>query len=558
MEGVDFRIINEKSLRDPSLDATDLSLAVSVMMFHMSEILIQTTMEEYSDNIDKIEEISQQKAKFSAQQARMSEEQIEAGLYIDDEGNLASRLDTEKTEDIPLPDIKDGAPVESSVQLNLTTSDGTVITIDIDFEFGYDEEKKDYYFTITNLDIANYTDGDGEIDAGWSALKDGEGGVLNQRVYANDVSSLSELVEEMLEKIQDELSEFTKDKSGDTEDDMSLFRASMKYAFTELTDVISDNIVAEIFSAGNAKGLESASMDGIFDVSSLSANGTAALGQSSFTIEFEMGGLTHYLDIVWEYDSSLESYTFDAYLRTDATPTAFTEALHIVKGHPAKIDEGQTEEDFFSELFDDLVGIAGNEIDKFSRDPKEYRDFWEDLYNLNFDHNGKWFDGYEDSKFKTRDGDYESAVISALGMGGSSYEGNENMGGIGEAGGRLGSALQDALGDATAPENVYQTADTEEAAANVSAGFYAPNVHGAILEEIMGPDIYQNGMAYKGEYWSDAIIPRLDDVILHLGSLNEIVMSKLKRQIETANAYLQMIITDLQKEFQAISSVFNS
>ncbi len=600
LDAISARSINFKMFRDPRMEANDLMIAVSIMNFRMTEMLITMQLEKFKEGVDKIAELSAIKNKYTSQMAQMSDEQKKAGLYIDADGNLVSVKDSGISSEIqpPDPDILAAAPVNESWSTKLTTADGEVLDIKIDYEMGY--ENGQYYFQMTGFHTGDYnTSTDTTVwktESSYTLSPD-----KFQKQTCDGTQSLNSILQSELQKVIDSIQV---ENQGHDINDIENRSGLWKDLSNDYNAQIIAGLQADVYATMQAKGYDNKSFDAIFT----RAGGESGLSDiknisGSMIVDVEVFNIKFELTITWKMNPENGNLIFDAYLRSpDASKDNLVEAaggtkangselLHIVKGYEAKPTDGEDETAFFERVFKDIAGRASETINSHATDAigfnNQHTAFWEALLGkrVEFKKEDHWdqkaqviADPYHmDDDMKKFFGDHEVVQHGHLHRKSLRTLSDAHFA---EAAQHIGDAIFDAIGSesATAPGEFAKEIDyslltlpdsavATDGTSAVIRGVYEPNLtqsvtyggnRQAFLEEILGPDIYTNGFAYTSDYWDTQIIPQITDAITALGTNNEVVMSKLKRLIETANSYLQMIITDLQKQFQSLNAVANN
>jgi hypothetical protein len=601
VDQISARSIDFNPTRDTDkMEADDLIVAVSILNFRMNEMVIKNHMTEFQENVEQISELSRQKNKWTAQMNAMSDEQKAAGLYVDDEGNLKSVLDSKSAKDIELPDPEKLAadPVESTWNAKIKTENGEILDITISYEIGY--ENGQYYFQITEFKVGDFLYSkpteyyNYSMSFGFtlpSDEEDGDDDDFDDKIYINGTQSLNEILndvfDKILEKIEQEYGEITP-SAGET------YRDPIKSALATHQSEIIGKFVQDIFKTMESSGYTSESFDAIFTQNGGESSTTTGVENGHTVMNLPFKDWRLQLDIYWEYDSATQAYNFSVYISIPGLTTATYANLWSVDGYDGnlqgllnvananeqKANKDETESQFltrvFKKLIDDvrkkLYDYAAQGIGLGSDAQKEATYFWKVLFGSELelthdDMNHNLLPQRKVDKIFLSDPDQEIELI------GGKFDREHLEGFAQDVYDTLNADVVNAVNQKTVPNFDFSLANTPESGeatdgtSAVVGGFYAPNFTPpnqpsdnpqAFLEKIMGPEIYTNGLAYSDVYWRDQLIPQMTDVITDLGSANEILMSKIKRSIETANAYLQMIITNLQKQYQSLNSVSNN
>ncbi len=593
MDAISARSINFKVLKDPDMNAGDLMLAVSVLSFRLTEISITMQLEKFKEGVDKIAELSAVKNKITAQMAQMTDEQKKAGLYIDENGNLASLKDSSVTSEIEPPDPEKLAkdPITGTWHTKITTADGAVIDISVDYQLGY--ENGQYYFQITNVKIGDFTYETTPDENGESEFKtEKSASYFGEKIFLDGKKSLSLVINEEIDNLIAMVEENFDDPNS------QFYQGNMYLALTENKPNIIDPLTGDVFDKAEAAGYAPESIDAIFTQNGgESSISTVGLNDGYYAFKFEAGGLEFQLDIQWQYDAANNKYIFDVYISLPAYSGAYeisdrpgskwegdsAELLHVVKKMDVVVTEGETATQLFERVFKDIVAQVKLMLFKYAEDPigphNEHAAFWARLLGSTIKYTAA-DRNHGDDKVSIYLNDVDPVLLDLLGIDEEYYNGDgsndlltdeaiktisvgigagvetlttENMKGFIEEFGPIATTSDSAVatdGTTARIPNFYQPNLT-------TSNTYAGNRQ-AFLEEILGPDIYTNGYAYTASYWELQIIPEITDSITFIGTQNEVVMSKIKRLIETANSYLQMIITDLQKHFQSVNAVANA
>lgn len=576
-------------------DANDLALDVGIILIAFSEFSVKHHLRIFQERVDEIRVISTNYNKISSQLSNFTEEQIAAGLYQDENGDLKSVLDhNEYNEDqIPLPDPASLSqkPISNTVDLKIETSEGEILSISFTYTIGHDD--KGYYIKITDIKIGDFQasnpDGEDPTHAGIDfkdLFSEGEENILDDEIYIDGKTSLDKILKDIFDKLT---AQIEKKFGGYIPSDGENYKQPIVDSLNENQEEIVKKINHDIFTTAESLQYTRESIDAIFTQNggqSSKATGTPN-GHTSIEVPLGGSGLKLKLDIYWEYDALEQDYNFEAhisvpgYTNTDYSPEqdfiysgSVDKLLNVASIEDAKQQEGETESEFLTRQIEVLIKEATEKLNSYAAIGIEEKDeniesttFWKVLFGdlLLYDVTDKRY-ARDDINFST---DLNDSKLNDLG--GNETDATPFFEKITLA---INSALRDGIAPAVNvstlkfpenPDNKLQKAT--DGTSPIIPGFNEPNLLvtddpskniSAFLEEVLGEEIFKNGFAYTKEYWEKTIIPQLKEVVVPaLAAANEITMSKIRRLIETINAYLQVVITDLQKHYQALNAISN-
>ena len=331
--------------------------------------------------------------------------------------------------------------------------------------------------------------------------------------------------------------------------------------------------IDELYGEGASIGLDSAfnvsSVDELYDSNS------AGLKEGHQVLEFDIYGLKHVVNVYWEFtDEGSLSYTFDLHVQHDKTiessvntytyeGTYNTEAGKQFGGDTIPVSElgSASTKDIWYIIYGQISAELSDEFTKVAYGLKNNEnppDWFMQLYDL------RWVNAMgragvgERNRLQSRNpevqrsllGFYEDSPTKADWF---ERNGNEDTGMLNRV---LPALIDIAFTEVGEVDDLGLATNASSENNNLALN---PNDFGAWLEEQIGePAIYQNGMGFTSHAQVTTVTDSINDVVAHLGHMNNLVLSRIRRFQETASQYLNLIVQALQREYQSLNAISNN